>query len=173
DIAEADGRTLGLSVLKGLLSPVCSEPVTFVNAPLVAAERGINVREISDPHSEDFVSVLRVTGIGRDGRPIRVAGTVLPGDRERLIEVWNTPVDVEPTDHMAFFRYEDRPGVIGAVGSGFGEAGVNIAAAQVGRSSIGGEAIMALSLDDAVPNDVLDRLVDQIGATEGRSIDLS
>ncbi len=173
DIAEADGRTLGLSVLKGLLSPVCSEPVTFVNAPLVAAERGINVREISDPHSEDFVSVLRVTGISRDGRPIRVAGTVLPGDRERLIEVWNTPVDVEPTEHMAFFRYEDRPGIIGAVGSGLGEAGVNIAAAQVGRSRVGGEAIMAMSLDDAVPDDVLERLVEQIGATEGRSIDLS
>ena len=170
DIAEADGRTLGLSVLKGLLSPVCSEPVTFVNAPLIAEERGLNVREVSDPHSEDYVSVLRVTGMGRDGRPIRVAGTVLPGDRERLIEVWNTPVDVEPTKHMAFFRYEDRPGIIGAVGTGFGEAGVNIAAAQVGRSGVGGEAIMALSLDSAVPDEVLHDIVERIGATEGRSI---
>jgi len=172
DLAEADGRTLGLSVLKGLLSPVCSEPVTFVNAPLLAEERGINVREVSDPHSEDYVSVLRVTGIGRDARPIRVAGTVLPGDRERLIEVWNTPVDVEPTQHMCFFRYEDRPGIIGAVGTGFGEAGVNIAAAQVGRSEVGGEAIMALSLDDAVPDDVLDRIAVSIGASEGRAITL-
>jgi len=172
DIAEADGRTLGLSVLKGLLAPVCSEPVTFVNAPLIADERGLQVREISDPHSEDYVSVLRVTGISRDGRPIRVAGTVLPGNRERLIEVWNTPVDVEPTQHMCFFRYEDRPGIIGAVGTGFGEAGVNIAAAQVGRNAIGGEAIMALSLDDAVPDDVLDHIVSRIGATEGRAITL-
>lgn len=172
DLAEADGRTLGLSVLKGLLSPVCSEPVTFVNAPLLAEERGLNLREVSDAHSEDYVSVLRVTGIGRDARPIRVAGTVLPGDRERLIEVWNTPVDVEPTQHMCFFRYEDRPGIIGAVGTGFGEAGVNIAAAQVGRSEVGGEAIMALSLDDAVPDDVLDRIATSIGASEGRAITL-
>ncbi len=172
-IADADGRTLGLSVLKGLLSPISSEPVTFVNAPLLAEERGLNLREVSDHHSEDYVSVLRVSGVTRDGRPIRVAGTVLqPGDRERLIEVWNTPVDVEPTQHMAFFRYDDRPGIIGAVGNGLGEAGVNIAAAQVGRSEAGGEAIMALSLDDAVPAEVLERLVAQIGAHEGRTITL-
>ena len=92
--------------------------------------------------------------------------------RERLIDVWNTPVDVEPTQYMCFFRYEDRPGIIGAVGTGFGEAGVNIAAAQVGRSEVGGEAIMALSLDDAVPDDILARLVERIGATRGRSITL-
>jgi D-3-phosphoglycerate dehydrogenase len=172
-IAEADCRTLGLSVLKGVLSPVCSEPVTYVNAPLLAEERGLAIREVSEHHSEDYVSVLRVSGVTRDGRPIRVAGTVLqPGDRERLIEVWNTPVDVEPTQHMAFFRYDDRPGIIGTVGTGFGEAGVNIAAAQVGRAEVGGEAIMALSLDQAVPREVLDDIVTRIGAHEGRAITL-
>jgi D-3-phosphoglycerate dehydrogenase / 2-oxoglutarate reductase len=172
-IAEADCRVLGLSVLKGLLAQVSSEPVTFVNAPLLATERGLHLREVSDAHSEDYVSVLRVSGVTRDGRPIRVAGTVLhPGDRERLVEVWNTPVDVEPTKHMVFFRYDDRPGVIGAVGTGFGQAGVNIAAAQVGRTEAEGEAIMALSLDEAVPREVLDRIVAEIGAKEGRAISL-
>jgi D-3-phosphoglycerate dehydrogenase / 2-oxoglutarate reductase len=173
-IADEDGRIVGLSVLKGMLSAVSSEPVTFVNAPLMAEERGLHVREISDPHSEDYVSLLRVSGIARDGRQIRVAGTLQhPGDRERLVEVWNTPVDVEPTHHMAFFRYEDRPGVIGAVGTGFGEAGVNIASAQVGRRAAGGEAIMALSLDEAVPREVLQRITESIGAHEGRSITLA
>ncbi len=173
-IAEEDGRVLGLSVLKGLLSPVCSDPVTLVNAPLMAEERGLNLREISDPHSEDYVSVLRVSGVTRDGQPVRVAGTILqPGARERLIEVWNTPIDIEPTQHMAFFRYRDRPGIIGIVGNGFGEAGVNIAAAQVGRSDVEGEAIMALSLDDAVPPGVMDGIVERIGATEGRAITLA
>jgi D-3-phosphoglycerate dehydrogenase / 2-oxoglutarate reductase len=98
---------------------------------------------------------------------------VHPGDRERLVEVWNTPVDVEPTDHMAFFRYEDRPGVIGAVGTGFGEAGVNIAAAQVGRRAAGGEAIMALSLDEAGAARGPRRITDRIGADEGRAITLA
>jgi D-3-phosphoglycerate dehydrogenase / 2-oxoglutarate reductase len=173
-IADEDCRIVGLSVLKGMLGAVSSEPVTFVNAPLLAEERGLHVREVSDPQSEDYVSLLRLSGVGRDGRQIRVAGTLQhPGDRERLVEVWNTPVDVEPTAHMAFFRYEDRPGVIGAVGTGFGEAGVNIASAQVGRSAAGGEAIMALSLDEAVPREVLQRITDAIGAHEGRSITLA
>ncbi len=172
-IAESDCRVVGLSVLKGLLAQVSGEPVTYVNAPLLADERGLNLREISDQHSEDYVSLLRVSGSTRDGRPIRVAGTVLqPGNRERLIEVWNTPVDVEPTQHMAFFRYRDRPGVIGEVGTGFGEAGVNIAAAQVGRRAAEGEAIMALSLDEAVPPEVMRRISSAIGAVEGRAITL-
>lgn len=173
-IADADARVLGLSVLKGLLAAVSTEPVTFVNAPLLADERGLNLREVSDSQSEDYVSVLRVSGVTRDGKPVRVAGTVLqPGGRERLIEVWNTPVDVEPTQYMAFFRYEDRPGVIGQIGNSFGEAGVNIATAQVGRSDVGGEAIMALSLDQNVTPNVLDTIVDDIGATEGRAIALA
>ena len=95
-----------------------------------------------------------------------------PGDRERLTEVWNTPVDVEPTPNMAFFRYRDRPGVVGIVGTVLGESGVNIAAAQVGRSEVAGEAIMALSLDDVVPPEVMETLTERIGATEGRSIRL-
>ncbi len=174
DLAAADGRLIALSVLKGLLSPVCSEPVTFVNAPLLSQERGLNVREVSDPHSDDFVSVLRVTGVGRDGAPIRVAGTLFhPGERERLIEVWDTPVDVEPADQMAFFRYEDRPGVIGTIGARFGEAGINIAAAQVGRVDGSNEALMALALDDEVPREVIDDIVTRIGATEGRGVSLS
>ncbi len=173
-LAELDARLVGLSVLKGMLGPVTAEPVTFVNVPLLAEERGVHLREVSDPHSEDYVSLLSVAGVARDGSTIRVAGTVLqPGDRERLVEVWNTPVDVEPTEQMAFFRYDDRPGVIGTVGTGFGEAGINIAAAQVGRRTAGGEAIMALSLDDSVPRDALDRIVASIGANEGRSITLA
>ncbi len=172
-IADADGRVVGLSVLRGMLSAVCSEPVTLVNAPLLADERGLHVREVSDPHSEDFVSELRVIGVGRDEREVRVAGAVLhPGQRERLTEVWNSPVDLEPATHMAFFRYEDRPGVIGTIGAGFGEAGVNIAAAQVGRADAGGEALMALSLDEPVPRAVLDSISERIGAHDSRAISL-
>lgn len=173
-IAEADCRVLGLSVLKGLLASVVHEPVTFVNAPLLAEERGIRLREVSDPRSTDYVSLLRVSARTRAGEVVRVAGTMHhPGHRERLVEVWNAPIDVEPTRHMAFFRYEDRPGIIGMVGTGFGEAGVNIASAQVGRHEAGGEAIMALSLDDAPPREVVSAIGERIGAHEGRAITLT
>ncbi len=173
-LAEADCRVLGLSVLRGILSPISSEPVTFVNAPLLADDRGVNIREVSETHSEDFVSLLRVEGTSAAGETVAVAGTVFqPGNRERLVEIWNTPVDVEPTSYMAFFRYEDRPGIIGAIGSHLGDAGVNIGSAQVGRKAAGGEAIMALSLDDVLPRDVLDGIADAIGAYEGRAITLN
>ncbi len=172
-IAEEDCRVIGLSVLQGLLSGVVHEPVTFVNAPLLAEERGIEVREISEARSADYVSLVRVSAVDGDGDTVRVAGTVLhPGERERLVEVWNAPVDIEPAAHMAFLRYEDRPGVIGTVGSRLGDAGVNIASAQVGRREQGGEAIMALSLDDPAPPGVIDDITDEIGATEGRAISL-
>ena len=170
-VADADTRVLGLAVLRGALASVCHEPVTFVNAPLLAEDRGLSIRETTNLHSEDYVSLVRVSGLNRDNEMITVAGTVFqPGDRERLVEVWGTAVDVEPTDHMAFFRYEDRPGVIGAVGNSFGEAGVNIASAQVGRTDVGGTAVMALALDDAPPREVLDGIATEIGAQEAQSV---
>lgn len=172
-VADEDTRVLGLSVLRGILAAVCHEPVTFVNAPLLAEDRGLTLREVSNAHSEDYVSLVRVSGLDRDGQPISVAGTVFqPGDRERLVEVWGTEIDIEPTDHMAFLRYEDRPGVIGTVGAAFGDAGVNIAAAQVGRIAVGGTAVMALALDDAPERDVLDQVAAQIGAEEARAVHL-
>jgi D-3-phosphoglycerate dehydrogenase len=172
-LAGHDNRVLGLGVLRGVLAAASTEPVTLVNAPLMAEHRGIHLREVNDPQSGDYVSLLRVRCVRRDGSVARVAGTVLqPGDRERIIEVWNTPIDVEPTPHMAFFRYDDRPGVIGAIGTACGEAGVNIAAAQVGRSSGGGQAIMALALDAPLTHDVLASITASIGAHEGRAISL-
>lgn len=172
-VAGSDCRVLSLGVLRGVLAAASTEPVTLVNAPIMAEHRGIHVREVNDPQSGDYVSVVRARCIRRDGRAVRVAGTVLqPGDRERIIEVWDTPIDVEPTPHMAFFRYDDRPGVIGAIGTACGEAGVNIAAAQVGRRSGGGEAIMALALDAALSSDVLASITASIGAHEGRAISL-
>jgi D-3-phosphoglycerate dehydrogenase / 2-oxoglutarate reductase len=173
ELAAADGRVLGLSVLRGVLHDVIHEPVTFVNAPLLAAERGLSLREISEPHSAEFVSVVHISGTDRQGRPIRVAGTVIqPSGRERIVEVWGVPVDLEPTRYMAFLRYEDRPGIIGKVGTILGEDDVNVANMQVGRTEAGGDAIMVLSLDQPVGRDVLERITREIGAQDARAITL-
>ncbi|MBW3578643.1 MAG: phosphoglycerate dehydrogenase [Actinobacteria bacterium] len=173
ELAGADTRVLGLAVLNGLLRDVVHEPVTFVNAPLLAEERGIQLREVSDAHSKEFISLLRVHGPDRDGNRVRVSGTALqPSGRERLVEVWGVTIDIEPTPYMAFFRYEDRPGIIGTVGTILGDGDVNIANMQVGRRSAGGEAIMVLSLDQPVARDVLDRITAEIGAFEARAITL-
>ncbi len=170
-LAQVDARVLGLSVCKGLLSSTSGEPVTLVNVPLLLEDRGLSLREVHEPRSQDFVSVLRVSGVRPDGEVIRVAGTMLPGERERLVEVWNTPVDISPSDHMAFFKYADRPGIVGKIGTLLGESDVNIGAAGVAR--IDEEtALMLLSLDDRVPDEVMERLVDEIEATDGRAVSL-
>ncbi len=169
-LAEVDTAVVGLSVLKGLLGSGATQPVTFVNAPAIARDRGLHLRETTDTQSPLYLSLLRVSGTDREGREVRVAGTVLPSSgRLRFVEVWNTDLDVEPADRMAFFRYRDRPGVMGTVGTILGEEGVNIASAQVGRLD-DERAVIALSLDDEVTTDAMDRIATRIGADEHRSV---
>ena len=154
-IAEHDTRALTLAGLKGAFSLVVHEPVTFVNAPLLAKERGISTEEWKSPQSHDYVNLMEVRAECRD-ETVSVAG-VLVGkkDTERLVRVYGYDLDMAFAPIMAFFRYDDRPGIVGIVGSLLGEAGVNIANMQVARQSEGGEALMGLAVDSPIPDDVL------------------
>ncbi|CAN5151967.1 phosphoglycerate dehydrogenase [soil metagenome] len=174
EIVEYDVSVLQLSVLKGMFVDVVEEPVTFVNAPLLAAERGLEVDLRTDPDSEDYRNLVTVHGALADGTTVSVSGT-LTGPRriEKLTEVTGFDVELRPGKHLLFFRYRDRPGIVGIVGERLGSAGVNIAGAQVSRATVGGEALMAMSVDSAVPADVLAGIVDSIGATLVRAVDLS
>jgi D-3-phosphoglycerate dehydrogenase len=168
-IAEEDDRAVTLSALKGLLADVVHEPVTFVNAPLLAEERGLAVTTRTVASSHDYISLVRL--IAGD---VSVAGTLVgPSNRERLVEVWGFDVDMEPSDHMVFFRYSDRPGVVGLIGGRLGEANVNIATMQVARREQGGEALIAMAVDTAIPDDVVDEISDMIGAVDARALDLT
>lgn len=167
-IAEEDVQAITLSALKGMLTGISHEPVTFVNAPLIAEERGLKVSTLSSSATRDYVSLVRL----RAGE-VQVAGTLVgPVNRPRLVEVWGFDVDMEPSDHMVFFRYADRPGIVGIIGRRLGEAGVNIATMQVGRKEAGGEAVIAMAVDSAIPTGVVDEIREAIGATEARAIDL-
>lgn len=172
-LVSQDVRVLTLAALKGMLGPVCHEPVTFVNAPLLAAERGIEVTESKTRHSRDWVNLITLSGEGSRG-PVGVAGTTVgPRDNERLVAINGIAVDMAPASHMAFLFYEDRPGVIGRVGTLLGESGVNIAQMQVGRRKQGGEALMALTIDAGIPAGVLDRVEREIGAHEATFVQLA
>ena len=165
-VAEEDPQAITLSAVKGALSGVTHEPVTFVNAPLLAEDRGIRVATLTSSTSSDFVSVLRVSA-----GDIHVAGTLVGANHApRLVEVWGFGVDIAPNDHMVFFRYADRPGVVGTIGGALGEAGVNIAAMQVSRHEAGGEALIAMSVDSEVPGDVIDEIAERIGASHARGL---
>lgn len=168
-IASEDTQALALSALKGLLVDVVHEPVTFVNAPLIASDRDLHLSTLTSTEARDFVSLLRL----RSG-DLAVAGTLVgTSHRPRLVEVWGFPIDMEPAAHMAFFVYVDRPGVVGIIGGKLGEAGVNIASMQVGRTDAGGRALIAMTLDSAIPADVLEDIAKTIGAADVRAVDLT
>jgi D-3-phosphoglycerate dehydrogenase len=160
-IADQDTRVVTLSALKGMLAAVVLEPVTFVNAPLLAAERGIEYSETKSPAARSYVNEFEIQGEGG----IVVAGTVIgKNNEERITGVYDFEVEMPPGTYMAFLRYDDRPGVIGAIGTILGEAGVNIADMRVGRQTKGGEALMCLSVDTPVDAALLARLAEGSGA---------
>ena len=155
-IADYDCRVLTLSVLKGLLSPVVDEPVTFVNAPQLAEERGIVVRSTSSASARDYVNLVTVRGVAA-GRPTHVAGTLYgKSDAPRIVGLDEHIVDLPPSSHMLVVRNDDVPGVIGMVGTILGDAGVNIDNMDVGRSPSGAAAMMAISTGLPVPAEVVD-----------------
>jgi D-3-phosphoglycerate dehydrogenase len=173
NIADHDTRALTLAGLKGAFSSVMHEPVTFVNAPLLARERGIGVQESKSSQSLDYVNLVQVRA-ECTGETVSVAG-VLVGkrDTERLVRVYGYDLDMAFSPIMCFFRYEDRPGIVGIVGTLLGESGVNIANMQVARHTEGGEALMGLAVDSPIPQEVLDRIVSGAGLHDARSIVLS
>jgi D-3-phosphoglycerate dehydrogenase len=169
-IADEDTSALNLATIKGLLSDVVDEPVTYVNAPLLADERGLKLTTMTSSAPRDYVSLMRLTADGENA----VSGTLTgPRNRERLVELWGFEIDMEPGEHMLFFRYVDRPGIIGTMGSELGSADVNIATMQVGRREMGGEALIAMTVDSAVDADLTRRVAQIIGASEARTISLT
>jgi D-3-phosphoglycerate dehydrogenase len=169
-IAEFDTDVLTLAILKGVLSPVVHEPVSYVNAPILARERGIGVSETRTGVSRDYVNLVSLRADTEDGE-VTVAGTLVgKRDAERLVRVYDFDIDMAPADHMAFFLYEDRPGVIGKVGTLLGEGGINIASMEVGRKEAGGLALMGLTVDSPIPSDVLDGIVEAVGMKRARSV---
>ncbi len=173
EITEFDVKVLELAALKGVFTDVVEDPVSYVNAPLMAAERGTEVRLVTEAESPDHRNLITVRGTRSDGTQISVSGTLIGiAQRERIVEVNGFDLDIEPTDHLAFCSYDDRPGIIGVVGKVMGDAGVNIAGMQVARSAKGGNALVALSVDTAVPGDVLAEMKSSIEAAWVRSVSL-
>ncbi|MGH3321084.1 MAG: phosphoglycerate dehydrogenase [Streptosporangiaceae bacterium] len=173
EIVAHDVAVLELGVLKGLFAGVVEEAVTYVNAPLLAKERTVEVNLVTSEESQDFRNLLVVRGILPEGTVVSVSGTI-GGPRHvgKIVDIDGFDVDVLPTAHMAFFTYYDRPGVVGVVGRILGDEGINIAGMQVSRGERGGEALVALTVDSTIPPGVLDTIVREIGAFSGRTVDL-
>jgi D-3-phosphoglycerate dehydrogenase len=173
EITEYDVKVLELAALKGIFTDVVEDAVTYVNAPLLASERGTAVRLVVETESPDHRNLITIRGTLADGSQVSVGGTLVGmSQRERLVSVNDFSVDLEPTDHLAFFTYADRPGMVGTVGRILGDAGVNIAGMQVSRDTKGGHALVALSVDSAIPPEALAEIEQAIHATSIRAADL-
>ncbi|MEV6349405.1 phosphoglycerate dehydrogenase [Actinoplanes sp. NPDC051851] len=171
--AGHDVSVLRLATTKGLFAPVVVERVTYVNAPQLAADRGVEVALETAEETGDHPSLITVRGALPDGRTVAVAGTgAVAGAGAKLVEVDGFELDQPADGVLLFFRYTDRPGVVGLLGTTLGRAGVNIAAMQVARRAAGGEALMTLTVDSSVEPDLLTALAAEIGSARAAVVDL-
>lgn len=173
EIASLDVKALELAALKGVFKDVVSEQVSYVNAPVLAEQRGINTRLITTPEAEDYRNVLTIRGALSDGAQISVSGTLTgPKQIQKLVGVNGYDIEIPVSDHLVVISYQDRPGVVGALGRILGDNGINIAGMQVARNSAGGQVLALLTVDSSVPQPVLDALKSEIGAAMAREVDL-
>jgi D-3-phosphoglycerate dehydrogenase len=173
EIVSHDVRVLQLAALKGVFSGVVDTAVTYVNAPLLASERGVEVGLVTEAESPDWRNLITLRGTLPQGQLVSVGGTLTgPRQLEKLVEVNGFDMEIAPAEHMVFLTYTDRPGIVGTVGQILGSEGINIAGMQVCRDAQGGDALIVLSVDSAIPPAVLDDISSTIGAVVGRTIDL-
>jgi D-3-phosphoglycerate dehydrogenase len=170
-LADYDTRLLTVSALNGAFQGRADRPVNYVNAPSIARERGIEVREERSQSARDYTNLLRVE-IRTGEERTRVAGTLIGSDnRQWLVNALGFELDLELAPLLVLCRYDDVPGVIGRVGTVFGEAGVNIANMTVSRTRRGEKALMVLTVDSMPPAELVDRIRAE-GFDDARVIEL-
>ena len=173
ELAELDCDILATSAIKGLLTHAVGDGVSYVNAPLLAKERGLTASVSKNSVSELHRNVITLTATATNGERINVSGTLIGLKRiTKLISINDLSIDVEPTNHMLFVSYADRPGVVGAVGALLGNASINIAGMQVARVRPGGDALMILTVDEPIAQDVVDDVANSVQARSAHYVAL-
>ncbi|MET0990762.1 MAG: phosphoglycerate dehydrogenase [Lacisediminihabitans sp.] len=174
EITAFDVSVLKLAALKGVFTNVVSESVSYVNAPLLAEQRGIAVRLVTDAVSDEYRNLLTIRGALADGTQISVSGTLTgPKQTEKIVEINGYDVEVPVADHLIVMVYTDRPGIVAVYGKEFGEAGINIAGMQISRREAGGQALSVLTVDSPVPDGLLETVRTAIAADLLREIDIT
>ena len=173
EISVHDVSVLSTSALKGALIAMGAEDVTYVNAPNLATERGLTSVVTTDADSPDHRNLVSVRAACADGTQVFVSGTLM-GIRqiEKIVAIDKLDLDLKPTNNLLFLRYLDVPGVVGVVGNSLGKLKINIADMQVARTDVGGQALMALTVDSVIPNDLLDVIAKETGAAMVRYVNL-
>lgn len=174
ELADYDVSALKLAALKGVFTNVVSETVSYVNAPLLAEQRGIDVRLITSAESPEYRNVISLTGALADGTQVSVSGTLTgPKQIEKLVGVNGYELEVPIATTHIVMEYADRPGIVAVYGREFGEAGINIAGMQIARHEAGGQALSVLTVDSPVPAEVLERVREAIDASLFVEVDIT
>ena len=174
EIVDFDVSVLKLAALKGIFTNVVSETVSYVNAPLLAEQRGVTARLITESVSEEYRNLITLEGALSDGSQISVSGT-LTGTKqiEKIVEINGYDVEVPFAEHLIVMTYDDRPGIVAIYGKEFGDADINIAGMQIARHVAGGKALSVLTVDSPAPEELLEKLRTAIDADSLQEIDLT
>ncbi|SMH47045.1 D-3-phosphoglycerate dehydrogenase [Rathayibacter oskolensis] len=174
ELAGYDVKVLKLAALKGVFTNVVSESVSYVNAPVLAEQRGIEVRLITDAVSDEYRNVITLRGALSDGSQISVSGT-LTGTKqvEKLVAINGYDVEVPLAKHHVVMSYVDRPGIVAVYGREFGDASVNIAGMQIARTEAGGKALSVITIDSPAPDGLLEKVRVAIDADLMQEIDIT
>ncbi len=171
EIVAHDVGVLKLAALKGIFSRISSEQVSYVNAPLLAEQRGVAVRLLTEASSEEYRNLLTIRGALSDGTQLSVSGTLVGAKQaQKIVEINGYDVEVPMAEHLIVMLYTDRPGIVAVYGKEFGEASINIAGMQIARREAGGEALSVLTVDSRVPDELLERVQSAIDARVMRAI---
>jgi D-3-phosphoglycerate dehydrogenase len=174
ELASEEVGVLRLSALRGLFSSVIEDQVTFVNAPALAAERGVEASISTATESPNHRSVVNVRAVTPDGSVVNVAGTLSgPQLVQKIVQINGRNFDLRAQGVNLIINYIDRPGALGRIGTVLGEAGVNIHAAQLSEDAEGPSATILLRLDQRPPEEVLSAIAPAVGANMLEVVDLS
>jgi len=174
EVVENELRILEISALKGLLTQLVHEPVSYVNAPLLAKDRGIETSLHTTIDSPNFKVVARVELTTTTGEVASASGTITgPNSTVKLVGIDKYEIDVAINEQMAFIKYSDKPGMIGIIGGILGKSNINIANLQLARETKGGDALVALTLDSEIPQEVLNELSSALQAKFVKAVNLS
>jgi D-3-phosphoglycerate dehydrogenase len=158
DAADLGTKTVTAAILRGLLVPILGDELNYVSAPVIARERGIDVRETVSTQQTDFRNRVGVRVRFASGTVHEVAGAVFGRSTMRLVKLNDFFLEAVPEGHILMLHNRDVPGVVGRVGTLLGQHKVNIAGLELGREKIGGQAVSLFHVDDPVPEPVLDEL---------------
>lgn len=174
ELQDYDVSVLKLAALKGVFTNIVSESVSYVNAPLLAEQRGIDVRLLVDGDSDEYRNVITIKGALADGSQLSVSGT-LTGTKqtEKLIGINGYALELPIERNHVVMLYTDRPGIVAVYGQRFGEAGINIAGMQIARRTAGGQALSVLTIDSPAPEALLDEIRGVIDAELFRQIEIT